>query len=374
MNVRGIILDAYDMLSAKQVTSEDMEKVALDNKESVHTQEDIYRQIDRDFGLILVFKNGDKLRKFPLNSKTNVTFSMNAFKKNKHKLPDAAKRMAAIRIVAACDRYAMDCDDDVKAIAKGAIDDGNYYHVSEDMMQMLSGMADIKDEKKTDDVQAPNEAKEASWGIDETINGVSVRKFPLRTKQQVEKAINRFPKMSSKLLSKYAFSFADNIIKKADILDVKIPSDSPIFQYTNQSYSPLFKMAMRARIAYSNAKKSSPRPYLSLLSKSASLRPRDVAIILEGIDMNKSFHHRYGVSFPSAIDSVMDKSAMEYNTGDAMVSMSRLREAISNHRAIFEEHFEKDLLDDLERNTDTVFKSLPAPVRQLIGRILNTLS
>jgi len=374
MNVRGIILDAYDMLSAKQISSEDMQKVALDHKESVHTQEDIYRQIDRDFGLILVFKNGDKLRKFPLNSKTNVTFSMNAFKKNKHKLPDAAKRMTAVRIVAACERYAMDCDEDIKAIAKGAIDDGNYYHVSEDMMNMLSGLADIKDEKKTDDATAPNEVKEAEWGINETINGVSVRKFPLRTQEQVEKALGRFPKTASRLLAKYAFNLADNIKKKAEILNVVVPKDSLVNQYTSDAYSPLFKMAMRARIAYSNAKKSSPGPYMSLLAKTSNLAPRDAAVILEGIDMAQAFHHRYGTSFPSAVNSVMDKTAKEFSTGDAMVDMSRLREAIVNHRHVFEEHFEKDLLDGLERNTDTVFKSLPAPVRQLIGRILNTLS
>ncbi len=104
MSLKTTPLDIYDMLGAELVSRGELEKIALKHKEHIMSTEDISRQLDRDFGIILVFPNGDKLRRFPLNSKANTEFSIKPFKRNSDKLPEGAQGVLSDRIRAACDR------------------------------------------------------------------------------------------------------------------------------------------------------------------------------------------------------------------------------------------------------------------------------
>lgn len=370
--------DAMDMIESGQARLEEIQKVAAAMGEKFPTREDLSRQFDRDFGIVIVLENGDKIRKFPLDSKSNTMLSIAAFKKNMNKIPDEARGIIANRITLACDRYGIEpVDGDISQLAVNSNSNSNYYHASDGIIDLF---LDNEDYAPSGDDQGSSAEKTASsrtlWGINDNVNGEPLHKYAMKTSSQVINLINDFPKIASRMLSKYAFQLADNIVKRAAELKVHIPPDSDVMTYADGQFSPYFRAHMEARIKCAAPKHmDAAKEYMGLMNKTASLTPRQLAVELEGIDFAYNMHHRYGIDFGNPTHTIlMAKQAESLDAGDAEIDTVKLQEAIKDHRALFEDYMDKDIVDKLEGDCVNTLKTLPVPLRQLIARILGSVS
>ena len=400
MNVKDLVLDAYDMMNAGLIDRASLEKAAMLLSEIVMGDEDMSRQLDRDFGIILMLNNGDKIRKFPLNSKANTIFSMNAYVTNRKKLPVEARNIIANRLKAACNRYDVelrseveqDLDETRKTVS------GNYYALTDAVM----GVFDAINDSEEIDESAGNSALETSaighkpdgsegpiktasktlWGITETGSSQPYHKYPMKNSEQVKRLINEFPDMAPRMLAKNAFDLASNIVKRASELKIDIPTDSDVWSYHEPSLSPLFKFAVADRIKYLQDKAKPEEisdgtgDYMGLLQKSAEYSPKQVATILEGLDKSYHLQHRYGAEFHDPLTSTLTiyKKAENYDVAGTNVDITKLRKSLDDHESTWKEYFDEKLISELRSDTDTVFKSLPIPSRQLIANVLERLS
>lgn len=381
MSIRSLVLDAYDMLDVGAITSEEFQKVAELNLESATDRESIYRQLDRDFALVFVLPNGDRLRKFPVNNKTNTMMSQRAFLANRGKLPERAQEMIAHRLVSACGRYGIEADDEVAAIMRGSLEaNNNYYYVEPELLAIFGSNIDSNESDDFEE-EAPNDAttKEAStrtlWGIDDTIGEQKFRKYPMKTAEQVRKLVRNFGNIGPRMMCKYAFQLADNVVKRAKELKVTIPEESVILKYASTKLSPYFSYAISDRLKIAARDPQMFSSYMDLLSKKASYTPRQIASALEGLDQSYRLRHRYGIEFPNPVDSVLGISKLgeDLSTGDTMIDPTSLRQALEDNREAFEEHLDSEIVDKLEKDPDAL-KTLPIPVRQLVSKILYSVS
>lgn len=360
---KTLVLDQYDMLSVGELDFDVFTKTAAFYKEAKTTKEDLSRQLDTDFAAVLVIPTGDKIRKFPINSKANTDMSLKAFEKNYKKMPDTLAAFIGHRLFLAAERFDIKIPDSVNGIYKNyPTSDRNAYYLVDETTMSFFGEEDY------------TEKDAAYWGVSAKTAAGDIFKFPIKTAMDVKKYVTHFDKYAGRLCTKYAFDFARNLEKRARYLEVEIPEDSTINLYCNATVSPVFRHAIDARIKEASDMETKME-YLSLLKEAATATPHQLAIKLENIDRDNRMNIKYGQGIMDPITSTMAivKQAEVIDAATASMETSDVAKSIKKNRDLFVEHLGEKLTAELERDGTQKIKALPVPVRQLILELINQI-
>lgn len=361
--IKTLVLDQYDMLSTNELQFDEFVKKAAYFKEAATTKEDLSRQLDTDFAAVLVTTNGDRIRKFPINSKTNTQMSLDAFEKSYKKMPDNLAAFIGSRLFLAAERYDIKPPEIVNKLYKTSNNDTNrnaYYLVDETLMGIF-GIDDYPE-------------KDASyWGVTAKTAAGDIYKYPIKTAADVKKYIVHFDKYASRLATKYAFDFARNLEKRAQYLEIDIPEDSTIHLYNHAEVSPFFKHAIADRIKEASDIETKME-YAAMLKEASTATPQQLAIKLENIDRENKMNLRYGqVADPIMSTMALFKEAQTVDVGTSKIETADVPKAIQKNRALFVEHLGEKMTKVLETSSTEKMKSLPLPQRQLILELVNQI-
>lgn len=120
MRIGGLIIDIYDdvihggLKKIASVLPEDLKDHQL------HTSEGLEKLSDQDFGAIIYTENGNKLRKYALDSKNEAIFSNAYFVDNKDKFTKEAQCIIARRIDRANKKFDIESDPMIEKMASEA--------------------------------------------------------------------------------------------------------------------------------------------------------------------------------------------------------------------------------------------------------------
>lgn len=353
MNLSSWVLDHYDMLEAEQVTRDTLEKVAQAMGSRLMTPEERSRQMDTDFGIVLVASGGAKSRKFPINTAFDTYMSKAAFVMNGRSMPDGARNIAEERISAAARRYRLPLADAyTKTASFGA--PSNVYILTH------------RDELNMEAAPMVKTASSSRYAINESLDGSPIRKFSIDTTDQVKRRVSSFETKANRMHIKYAFQYADNVAQRAEELGMKIPETSKIALFKAANLNPQFKSHIAARIRI--APKEMEAPYLGLMLKTASTDARQLAVALDSIDRSCGIDMLYGRSVTSPAEAILTtvKKANVVEVGSLSVDIDRLKDALTKSPEAFGDFLEPDTLEALINDTETVFNALPVPFKQQV--------
>jgi len=341
------------MLEAGQVSRDSMKKVAQALGSGPMTPEERVRQIDNDFGLVVIASGGRKARKFPLNTAFDTFMSKTAFVMNQKSLPEQARKIASLRISAAARRYSLPV---VEGLEKKAF-------VTPSNIFVLSP----QQEAKLELAHMAKTASDAKYAISRSIDGEPMAQYPIDTPERIKMRIDQFEKIASDMHIKYAFQYADNVYARAQEEGVPVPEDSKLFLYKQANLNPLFRSAIAARTKI--APDEVVKNYLNVMCKTASSGDaRQAAIAIDAIDRSCGMEMLYGKAFPDAAESVLTttKRANVIEVGTLEVNTDEIRDAIDKNPETFKNIVDDETLQALRDNTEVVFKSLPLPYQQMI--------
>ena len=353
MNFSSWVLDHYDMLDASQVTMDSMEKVANALGSGIMTSEERARQMDSDFGLVVIASGGRKTRRYPINTPFDAFMSKAAYVMNKNSLPEGAKKIAGLRISAAAHRYSLPVVDGFEKNAS-FVPPSNVYVMS------------LKEEAKLDILKMASLSSPPTFAITEGLDGGVLERYPINDPKEVSMRIDSFDKIAHKMDIKYAFQFADNVSAAAEKHNVPIPADSKLNLYKTANLSPTFRKSIASRIRV--APEAVSKSYMDVMCKTASADPRQIAVAIDSIDRSCGMEMLYGSAFPDAAESTLSitKQANVIEVGNLEVNIDDVRSAISKDPEVFKKILDEETLEALKKDTEVVFKALPAPYQQMI--------
>ena len=350
MNYNRIVLDQYDEINSGLQKEADLAKAA--GVESLANCSDISRLEDDDFAVVIV-KEGEKYRRFPINNKENTGASKEAFLRNWTKMTVDAHAIAGNRLKVACSRYGIDASD----IHVDKIGDLSPYFLH-------THLKDIEHETKLAEQTLRKEAAMQKFAINEELNGHPIQKFRINTEDEVVKAASE---ISTKLPVKWFAKAARATLDRAAELGVSIPYDADICIVKNAELSDLFGGEIRKRIRMSSG--SGAVQYMDLLNKSASADLASIAVELEALD--ESLGHRskwaHALFCPAVAVWGIPKKAETIDMGTSSIESGKLSEFAAENRSQLASAIGEDAVQSLIDDPTVAFRALPAPHRQYIA-------
>ena len=365
MNLKSMVLDHYDMIAAGQMQSQDMEKIASHYGDQVYTAEETNRSKDSEFALVVLSKTGSLIRKFPLNSLTNVQLSKGSFGENGHKLPPRMRKHAAQGIARACHRYGVIVPEEIEKLASEAQPfTGPYYTIT------------TMDEKDFH-VSMIKTASHQCFAVNEDVTGAPFQAIPIDTPEQVKEAMQKVDKDRKNMAFSYVVQIASNVIKRASEIGVDIPEDHVVHKVVNDRFSNLFESQMLKRAALTGGKASS-KMYEGLIKTAATSSPQAVAIAVEKMDRLNRLDFRWDKELLPPLEAVMHSktAAMEKTAGDIITINSieypveRVREVVKEKKEVLRDYLGDEHVEHLLGDTKEGFVTLPPAHKQIIVSML----
>ena len=108
-NISGYVFDAYDDPTGEVLKSILPEESALPDfvKTANYLDYEAYSKLPDDNFALVMFNDGDKLRKYAMTDKGNTALSVLYFLKQAHLLPPAAVQSTAQNLEAACELHGL---------------------------------------------------------------------------------------------------------------------------------------------------------------------------------------------------------------------------------------------------------------------------
>lgn len=357
MNLSTWVLDHYDMLASDQLSRDYLSKIASSMKSRLMSPEDLSRQIDDDFGLVIVASGGAKIRRYPLTNGFESLMSKAAFAMNGASLPEGARNILNDRLDAALGRYRVPVQGLVKK--SSVLSTSNLYIMTRE------------DEGRLELAGIAKEASMDKYAIMSSLDGSPLRKYPIVTDSQIRRRIDGFESLADKLHIKYAFQYADNVIARADEKGVAVPKTSKLYLYKYAGLSPNFRYYVNARMKH--APRELHEPYMGLMVKSASADPRALAVALDSIDRSCGMEMLYGKAFPNAVETSLslEKRANRIQIDSVFIESDDLKQAIENRPDAFVSVLgDQETIERLKEDPEQVISTLPPPHRQALLDIL----
>lgn len=315
---------------------------------------------DRCFALVMKTADGAIRRRFPVHDADALKLSQAYFAQTRTGLPAAITEIVEAKFAAAA------------AVLSGTGDRGDYNKVAYVDLGQLMPATDVKYAEK-------------AYGL--TLDGRN--HFPLHDEGLIKQAVARFPFTIEGLEPEQRFQYARAIEKRATILGIEIPGDSPVNLYTNPE--PNLFALRRAIEQRKQAVASRPDVHTEVLDQLATaagchlvrgdietpasftwreaklagirkISEAHIVTVLQNFDKLAGFtnwHYLRGLADPFA--AVFTKTGAPA-TGFLVdgVDLSKVDPAQLADR--FDDHF----VSEFQENPVAVYKSLPDPVRSVI--------
>lgn len=302
--------------------------------------------------------------------------SLKAFKKNRGKLPEEAKRIIAHRLYRAAKRYDVDTDPHLESIVSHTSSVGHVYPLTGEMVMALYDAGPSEEDMP----------KAASFGIDRNIYGDEMKKFAIDTPKQWHRQAENFEKKAYQWFTTYSIQMAKNLQKRAYELGIDIPLDSKIPQFADDTLSKVAWANIDARMKKleDRGDEEASWEYAELRDKIGSVSPRQLAITTEELDRKHRLHfywssragNRAGL-FHHPVDALLMKRSKVASVIDIeglMVDLAKLSDLLENNEEIFATHLDQTTLEKLKDSPEEALKTMPLPQREVVMDILRRTS
>lgn len=363
----------------------ELEKIAKSSKlpewvqkAEVLSEDSLHKLSDDDFALVAVGPEGKK-RYFCLVDKAHTFLSMVYFNKSHKKLPTRCQEVAAYYIRQALQDFEIYLDDHAGfnkfMKLKKDIDTGRDLPINSNVYNsydLQTGKLPEKVEeargiKPPEEIKGVKEEleKKASvefWGVT-TPSGNTY--YELDTPAEVEAAVVHFGKYASRIAPEYQLMYADNIIKRADVLEVELPDELQRFKHASIDFvrlPDLFSLRFR---------KSSGEVfngYRALFNKSAEMAPTRFITLLLNLDKEAGLDRLWDVSNPLDIIQTKPEPTDMVKTAHVEIPKAQLMKVAADP-TVLQKYFDSKVASAFMEDPVTIFNSLPRPHQTLVARI-----
>ena len=376
MHDKTLVLDAYDFQRAgdSAFSEEAFHKTAEaygDLRDFVYqsgTSGDQNRLLDSEFAIILVLPNGDRLRKYPLNSKTDLEMSLSAFAKVYTKLPYGMVNIIIHRFSAAASRYGIEISQQpwFSALSNSAGTYASYYY------PVTSGMLDTLESAM--EKQAAAEPT-GHYAIAHDVNGAPYTKYPINTKAQLLHAVSVLEKNAAQWISEYAIQMAQSIEKRATELKIDLGDESCVHKYAAKAYNEFAYSHVMARTTMVSDM-DGYMAYRDLAEKIANraYTPAQATVVLDNLDHANKLHYQWharGLTRP--VDAILDyptKEAKVVSVGGMDIDVTKLQDMAANDPGALTEHLGSDIVRQLGQDAEGTLLGMPAPQRTVVMDVM----
>ena len=329
-------------------------------------KEEIERLHDSQFGLIVLTKEGNKKRAFPLDCPDEVWLSSVYFAKTASNLSNMAQAIAAANIAQSARIQGVNIE---PAIVKVAEDfpnintnvwvEGNEFPtqtVSQGELEKLS-----RDPEKND---------RRYWGL---TNGGRMR-YPLKNEEQVKLAEAYFTKNASVFSPSERHEFASKILARA--IDAgfgeAVAGNPTIAKHAGAGFGTRVQEGMINRFEKCAELGIDATEYKELSKHAANSRPSEFAVALETVDRRNGFDRYWDVGMDDPYSTTYGNHSKR--AADQTVEIDGVEISESQLKGIpkddFVKVFQNTLWDSFSRNPVSIFESMPKPERRIIANMV----
>lgn len=214
VNIGGLILDFYDdiYLDDMKIINKVAEVPALVTDSEVVPSDKLPSFGDKDFALIVLTKDGRKVRKYMVTDPSNAWLSVRYFIVNKDKLPYEAQVIAAKNLKAAAVKYGLDVPTELEQLSQEVYPDAT---------------AVYKEAKLTKKATPEEELilTDGDFGLIRDLDGNKERMFPVVKETDVDGYVKKFAELTQYLKPSDKLQFAHRLTKKAKAFGIPVPED-----------------------------------------------------------------------------------------------------------------------------------------------------
>jgi hypothetical protein len=200
-------------------------------------------------------------------------------------------------------------------------------------------------------------------------------RYPLNTKEDVQKASTYFDKFASQLSVDERHEFASNVCDKARSLCTPVTS-SLLNKYACRQYGNLVdsQLVLRESCIHEDSKLSGA--FRKLASKRSEIKEADIfAKALYELDKQAGLTKYYdrGIADPflTTTNSIEKKAEYVYTDEGNYITESKLTSIINDKAILIEKYLGKTLIDGLKSEGYSAFEALPKDAKDIIVRIAN---
>ena len=375
MSLSAQVLDFYDdldrSLMSKLAMPDEVRTVEFD----LLSFEKCAALSDTNFGLVVLTKQGNKIRKFPVNDPGNACLSARYFDVTHEKLAMPARFVAAKFIKEACIAYDVPASVSVDAYAKKASDvTTNVYSEAAEPKWMLQKMAQdellVKRAEAMEIEARLNIPDEHFALVVQSGDGDVIRKYAMPTIGHVKKAVTYFDKYARDLHPDHRRQYAVSVTRRAEELGVDVSDSEMLGKYASDTWNPMAHMHIAQRkslVVHNDEARDALDKLASMLGQT---EPAEMAAALRSFDEANCLSKHYDRHLSDPYASTMQKSAEAYSTeiDGRIITADDLRNVSTHDR--LKKYLGEDAVKQLQKNPVTVFESLPSPEKVLIKEVI----
>ena len=352
-----------------------LKKVAhLDRYGNMHvlTPEEHAALDDDQFGLIVLTKNANVVRKFPLHDEGHIFLAAHYFDMNHEKLSSVEQVTAATHIREACDAYGVKAP---QSIAKLAADGAFSNVVSEGSeppwFRRLKKQAQEELHKTASaEIDARISLPDGHYALVLDNDGDVVRKYAMPDSDHVKVASAYFKKYAMSLNPHHRNMFASSVMRRAQELNVDLGDCSHLAKWASPNYHTHVDAHLEQRKSLIPRDEEGQAVLDKLAAQRDTADPITFAEALAEFDKQAGLDRYYdrGVTDPWASVLGIEKNA-SWSTevdGDTITADDLKRVADSDK---FRSHFGETFQGQFKKHAVHVFDSLPTPEKVIIKQI-----
>lgn len=378
MGLATQVLDYYDDVDRRYLTKVAMAPTALHGV-PMHDLSPVEHASlqDSNFGLVVLTKKANILRRFPVNDPGNSWLSSQYFQETHEKLAFPARFIAAKFIKAACDAYAVPASRAVEAYAEKASEDSgitsNLYEEGSAGSWMLRKMAQsetLSKQASEAEIHGRNSLPDEHFAIVvKSPDGSVMRKYAMPDADHVSKAASYFDKYAMQMEPRYRHQFAASVQRRASELDVDISNHVGVNKWASAGWNANVEYHLEQRKSLLPRNIDAHAALDKLAAQAGSANPMAAAEALETFDQVTGLDKYYDRGLSDPYSSVMGKKASAWSADidGVILTEQHLEKAAASGK--LGRYLGESFASQFRKNASAIFDSLPSPQKVLIKQI-----
>lgn len=375
MTLASQVLDYYDDVGrqyiSKLASTENIQHLPMHELSPVeHSDLD-----DSQFGLIVLTKNANVLRRFPVNDAGNAWLSSQYFQTTHRKLAHPARFIAAKFIKEACDAYGVQASPAVNTYAQKSGDDvvNNLFQEGSESAWMLRKMAEnelLTKQASAVEMDAILNMPDNHFAlVYNTGDGETIRKYAMPDAEHVKKAASYFDKYAMHLEPSHRHRFASSVQKRAAELGVDISDSERIEKWASVGWNRHVDYHLEQRKSLLPRNPDAQSALDKLAERFSDTDPMVAAEALSTFDQAAGLDKYYDRGLADPYTSTMGKVAMAWSeeVDGVLVTEDHLRKVAADPK--LGRYLGQAFASQFQKNAAEIFESLPTPQKVLIKQI-----
>lgn len=370
MPIPGQVIDFYDDTQKTYLTKMASELEPWGGQEVLQPDE-LGKLVDDDFALVVMTKNANVVRKFPLHDDMHVKLASMYFDETHDSLSPTEKVCAATHIREACDAHGIEAP---QSVAKYAAD-GFFSNV------VIEGTktpwdAEIRKHASEEltksaslDINARIEIPDSHYALILDNDGDVIRKYAMPDEGHVKIAAAYFKKYALDLHPRHRHMFAENVLRRADELDVDVDT-STLSKWASETWNHNVDTYLEQR----RGMLSPDSDASDMLDKLSSLRnqatPDVFAEALYEFDKKAGLDRKYDKDIPDPWATSMGTektSSWNADVDGETITVDDLTSAANSDK--LRSHFGETFQSQFKSHAISMFDSLPDADKIVVKQI-----